>query len=147
MAGSRGGGGVVTLPFQVVANHGGIRDTYRVRNVSSLWRFTFGLPDNFGTLISCKLRGIVDQNGNNNGTFTLETNYGGNGDSDSLFNETETTAEIDFSARGGQHLDVDLLPVLSSLGAGHGVGLLVTQTGLGSNMNWLYVHGLYLPGG
>ncbi len=136
--------GDITMFFG--GDYGGNFNDYRGRSVGSsgTQRFNWAVPDNFSALVSVELVGAIVGVGNVAGTYTLNSDYGAEGEQNDNHSETDATGSSDFSA-AGETKAIDISSVYSVLAAGDYCGLFLDHTGIGTTMQYFFVKLVYTP--
>ena len=122
--------------FYNATDYSGNRNDYRGRNISGSGshRFTFYVPEDFGSLEELVLVGIaaatvagVD--------IDLETDYAPAGQDSQVNSESDVTSTYSFTVN--EITEVDISAVFSNLAAGHYCGIFVDHNAIGTTVTYL----------
>jgi hypothetical protein len=122
------------------ADPNGNNDNYRVRDVggTAAHRFNFQVPDNFASLSSLKLVGIVSSAAAQvNRNIDLYSSYGAAGESITAHQESDVTTLYDLSASADKFYELDISAVFTSLAAGDYCGIQVDHMTLGGSVDYI----------
>lgn len=125
------------------ANLGNIR----VRSVAATgaYRFSFHIPNDFVTLVSCTAIGVISSGAAGAGKdIDLTSDYGAFGEAYNFHTESDTTTVYDFTGKANQWDEaIDLSVVLSNLSAGDSVGIQIDHNGIGGAISYIGIKFIY----
>jgi hypothetical protein len=120
---------------------------YRTRSIagSGSYRFTFKLPDNYTSLLSVDLIGIVSaaaaQTARN---IDLASEYAAIGEIYNTNTESDTTTTYNLSGYSSEIYALNLLTVLTGVAPRDLVGVLVTHVAIGGSIDYLGIRIKYI---
>lgn len=124
------------------ANLGNIRT--REIGGTGAHRFTFSIPSDFVSLVSCDLIGIISTGAAGSGRdIDLSSDYGAIGEAYNIHTESDTTTTYDFTGKANQYASIDISTVLSSLSAGDFVGVFVDHNAIGGSIDYIGIKLIY----
>lgn len=111
------------------------------------FRFNFFIPDNFGTLVSANLLGVVDSSGAT-GTgkdIDLFADFGAKtGEAYNIHTASNTTSTYTLPAEN-QRFQISITSLLSAASAGDSGGIFVDHNGIGGSAAYLGISIKYVP--
>lgn len=145
---ANGGDGIKEV-FLACTDYNGSLGNYRVRSIAGTGshRFTFpGIPDDFNSLISINLVGIVSAGAAGSGKdIDIFSDYAADDEVYNNHTESDTTSTYDFTGKTNTKIDViDLSGILVNLSAGDSFGIFVDHKAIGGTIYYLGIRLKYL---
>lgn len=120
--------------------------SYRVRNIggSGAHRFSFRIPENFQSLNSLKLIGIISSGAAGSGKdIDLISEYAAIGEDKSINGESDVATVYDFTGLDDEFAEIDISGVFTGISAGDKCGLEVDHNGIGGGIDYIGIELLY----
>jgi hypothetical protein len=134
--------------FYIATDYNSNFGNFRTRSIAATGahRFTFHIPDDFGTLTKLRIIGIPSVGAAGAGKdIDLTTDYGAVGQAYNFYSETDTTTVYDFTGTSNEITEViDLSIVMSNIGAGQHCGVLVDHNAIGGAIDYLGIELSYI---
>jgi hypothetical protein len=109
-------------------------------------RMGFHVPDNFGTLVACKVMFFPTAGSAGAGkNIDITTEYCGDGEIYNQHTATDNTTLYDFTGRANIRTEIDIAPLLGLLSPDDQVGIQVSHNAVGGNINYIGVDLVYIP--
>jgi len=138
--------GVSCERFFDASNRNGILDNYATKVIASTSSgyFSFLVPADFGSLVDAELIYSPEAGAAQTGRdIDLFTSYGPDAGGIDDFGDSDTSTTYDMSTQAGEWHTIDISGVLTSLAAGHRVGLMVDHNLVGGNIHYLGIRLVY----
>jgi len=119
---------------------------FRTREVggTGAHNFTFCVPSDFASLVSCEVVGIISTGAAGAAKdIDLSSDYGAVGEAYNIHSETDTTTTYDFTGKANQLASYSIAPVLSALSAGDYVGFDIDHNGIGGAIDYIGIKLVY----
>jgi hypothetical protein len=133
--------------FFMATDYANTTGDFRSRRIGATGahEFTFPIPPDFSSLVSCDAIGIYLGSGGSGKQIDLYSDYGALGEDYNQHDESDIGTLFDFTGKSNKIVDVDISSVLSSIAAGDYVGVHIDHKGIGDSIDYIYIKLVYTP--